>query len=283
MRTPRTQEVPLATPSPQPPTSTTSLKEKFLATLQVGDVLHASAFQDVPSANPAAQASWELARKYGIMRNGQHMRYSSTEATWLPTVAPPEPAPAPAKEEEKEPVPPSPVDDPTIYDIARARDMLWEDLLNNPEQQRLIESRLDKIDENQVLRDMLTGRRFQQRVRIRPGVFEPVYEQLPFWTEHRLQERMVELVGLQKATNLHAQERYALWGLVCSLVRINDTPLHSVYQEDGSQKLDWAKFDAKEKQILNLPSELVVSLSVHYNFFSLRMRRLLTVQSLGNG
>ena len=122
---------------------------------------------------------------------------------------------------------------------------------------------------------------FTQRVPIRKG-FEPTYQQVPFWVERRLQEMLVEHLDHANATKLHAQERFAFWGLVCSLKQINDVPLADVFKP-GTNEIDKEKFLVKEKTLLNLPVEMIVSLLVHYNFFTLRVRELFKVEDLGNG
>lgn len=263
------------------------------------DTLPPAALLQNPGIPPYASPNLHLARQHGIIRDGVHLFYNDVKEAWLPppgaTSGPPAPAPAAAPAPKKEEVPPvdkapappldstgALIEEPSVLELARARDILWQDMLNNPEQRQRIERRLTKIDPARVLADMLAGHRFQQRVPIRPGVYEPVYEQLPWWAEGRLQERMARIYGHTRASEVFIQEKYIFWGLVCSLVELGSVRLASVYNAAGTD-FDETSFATKEASLSALPAELVISLSVHYNFFSMRVRSLLTVEDVGNG
>lgn len=267
------------------------------------DLLHHTAYADplyaqAADKEPLAIKHPLLARKYGIIRGNTHLQLRASDNTWQPPTptlseappwsapaaddrAPPAPAvpSAPSKEEEDDAPDLGSVND---LDLARIREMMWADMLNNPEQRQLIEKRLAPLDKGAAIRDMLTGKMVQQRVPIVPDVFEPVYSQLPFWVEQKLQERMVRLLGNLDTNKPHIGDRYAFWGLVCSIVELGGKPLGTVYSAD-LKDLDDAKFRAKEQVLVGLPVELIASLGVHYMYFSIRMRSLFQLQDIKNG
>lgn len=265
------------------------------------DVLHHTAFADALYAQskdkePLAIKHPLLARKYGIMRDGKHLQLRASDNSWqaetpvipegAPWVAPPPAAEAPAQEPPSasaaEEEAPGGLGEANDLDLARIRELMWADMLNNPEQRQLVEKRLAPLDKGAAIRDMLTGKMVQQRVPIVPDIFEPVFSQLPFWVEQKLQERMVRTLGNLDTNKPHIGDRYGFWGLVCSVVELGGKPLGSVYSAD-SKDIDDAKFLAKERVLLNLPSELIASLGVHYMYFSLRMRSLFQLQDIKNG
>lgn len=298
-----TQKTPPQYNPPPPPAAPPSPPPRMMGLPNAlpTDILHHSAFADplytqAADKEPQAIKHALLARKYGIMRGNTHLQLRASDSTWQPvaalpevppwstpspepTPAPADPAPAPSKVEEDEGSDLGSVND---LDLARIREMMWADMLNNPEQRQMIEKRLAPLDKGAVIRDMLTGKMVQQRVPIVPEVFEPVYSQLPFWVEQKLQERIVRTLGNLDTNKPHIGDRYAFWGLVCSVVELGGKPLGTVYTAD-LRDLDDAKFRAKEQVLLGLPVELIASLGVHYMYFSIRMRSLFQLQDIKNG
>lgn len=277
-----------------PPPAPVDASERLRATLFDSDVQTPQALAERPGIPLQAKAALDLALKHGIVRGGTLHRYDAVQGAWVQaTPAPTAPeAPASAKPPPGS-TPASAVEPPeedegdadahlNEFEKAKLRDMLWKDVLQNPDQRAKVEARLPKVDINAVLQTMMSGGYFEQRVPIRKGVYEPVYRQVPYWVEQKLQEMLVSSFGLKGASEVSVQERYAFWGLVCSLVELANKRLPSVMNEAGTD-IDIDKFRLKEKQLLNLPVELIASLVTHYYYFSQRARGMLTVDDLGNG
>lgn len=268
--------------------------ERIRATLFDSDVQTPQALMEKPGIPPQAKAALDMALKHGIVRGGVLHRYEPVQGVWLqasqmpPQEPPPPPKPAPGSTPASAVEPPREDEDEEVdahlneFEKAKLRDMLWKDILQNPDQRARVEARLEKVDVNKVLQLMMSGGYFEQRVPIRKGIYEPVYQQVPYWVEQKLQEMLVSSFGLKGASEIGVQERYAFWGLVCSLVELANKRLPSVLNAEGND-IDIEKFKLKEKQLLNLPVELIASLVTHYYYFSQRVRGMLTVDDLGNG
>lgn len=279
-----------------PPPAPVDASERLRATLFDSDVQTPQALAERPGIPLQAKAALDLALKHGIVRGGTLHRYDAVQGTWVqPTASAPAETAAAAKPAAGS-TPASAVEPPGAeeeenddadahlneFEKAKLRDMLWRDVLQNPDQRARVEARLAKVDINTVLQNMMSGGYFEQRVPIRKGVYEPVYRQVPYWVEQKLQEMLVSSFGLKGASEISVQERYAFWGLVCSLVELANKRLPSVMNDAGTD-IDIEKFRLKEKQLLNLPVELIASLVTHYYYFSQRVRGMLTVDDLGNG
>jgi len=213
----------------------------------------------------AASAHPALALKYGIIRQGTRFVASADNASWGPPPAPNTSIPERVATE---------IRGPNDFDLASIRELMYEDILNNPEEQRIVESRLPAVDPKAVLRDMIQGKRFRQRVVVVPDVYEPVFEQLPGYVESELQAIALKDAGdLNVAGKSYVLDKYGLWGMFCSLVELRGIDLPSIYDED--RKFSINRFRAKETILFGLPVELLASLSLHYNWFGLRVRKVL--------
>lgn len=256
------------------------------------------------SAHPA------LALQYGIMRGGKRMVSAGTgiwaEAAPAPSEGPrlpltdwksadastpsileSEQVKAAAAKEEKPKLkavdeddeeldlpPPKEEFAPNEFDMARIRELMHGDLFNNNEQLAIIESRIAKRDPNDDVKSMLLGHLIREKVPVIPGVYEPVFQQNPWWVESKLQEMVVMEIGSLDVNKVHLMDKYAVWGMICSLVNLGGKELPALYS-GVEQKLDMEKFAAKCQVISQLPTELIASLMVHWTHFGLRMRRLL--------
>ena len=129
---------------PAPPTL--NPRAALEQSLQPGDVLPNAAFMERPGIPAHPAASLDLAQKHGIVRGGTLHSFNPITKNWEPNirntqqpaqVPPPPPAvteppvaaqpvsaPEPQAAEESEPF--GDDNQPTVFEIARARDMLWE-------------------------------------------------------------------------------------------------------------------------------------------------------------
>ncbi len=256
------------------------------------------------SAHPA------LALQYGIMRAGKRLvsvgsglwaepappagaaRLPLTDwkaaETGTPSILEAADQPKPVKEGEEKPKlkavdeddeeidlpPPKEEFAPNEFDMARIRELMHGDLFNNNEQLAIIEARIPKRDPNDDVKAMLLGQLIREKVPVIPGVYEPVFQQNPWWVESKLQEMVVMEIGSLDVNKVHLMDKYAVWGMICSLVNLGGKELPALYT-GTEQKLDMEKFAAKCQVISRLPTELIASLMVHWTHFGLRMRRLL--------
>jgi hypothetical protein len=294
-----------APPSPPPATAPGILPKDTLPPEAMRDpAFSAGPRTSLASAHPA------LALRYGIMRAGKRL-VSAGSGLWAEPSAP---APAarlpltdwrgaeagtpsileaagtakPTKEGEENPKlkaleeddeeidlpPPKEEFTPNEFDMARIRELMHGDLFNNNEQLAIIEARIPKRDPNDDVKAMLLGQLIREKVPVIPGVYEPVFQQNPWWVESKLQEMVVMEIGSLDVNKVHLMDKYSVWGMICSLVNLGGKELPALYT-GTEQNLDMEKFAAKCQVISRLPTELIASLMVHWTHFGLRMRRLL--------
>jgi hypothetical protein len=257
-----------------------------------------------------------LAAKYGVIRNGQYLQpqqlqsgrpgLSPQSVESLKTLQHLQHQPPTRREEEREPLtgtgssaarlanaagdddinPVTEQDREKIkkslenmdeFDFNTFRNMMVKDLLNNEEQRKIIEERLEPID----VTDLILHGMARQVVPIIPGKFEPEFQ-----TVSAEQALALKRLIVLEAKSLDVGDRYLLdkhsfMELAAGIHAINKKPLPSQFDKDGSfqDELFLKKFNL----VIKYPLHMLSSLGINYFWFELRVRRLFKTENIKNG
>jgi len=235
----------------------------------------------------------ELARKYGVLRNGIRVRFDVPGP--VPSAEPPSPAPvteAPSivskKTEVPKPEETAPEPEPQepqgegeaegmgAMDLARVREIVTENVLNNHEQRLLVESRLKgKI----LLADMLLNRPVRQTVVIDEDL-RITFEAVPYQVELANKQQIATEAANAAVFNEYLNDKFILYGVAASIYAINDNPVQSMYVNG---KFDWNSLEAKFQWMLKLPIPLITMFSIQYHWFFMRLQNAVKAKQLKNG
>lgn len=152
--------------------------------------------------------------------------------------------------------------------------MLEEDLLNNDRRRKAIEARLKPMD----LVDLITEGEVQQKVPIVPGKFEVTYRSVSSGEDLEI-KRM--LYNIRKEVPRYQVDAYSIMSLTLAVYAINGHPLPS--QTDESGNFSESRFMKKFELVKKYPLQMVADLGVNYIWFDVRVKKLFTVEALGNG
>lgn len=148
-----------------------------------------------------------------------------------------------------------------------------ERVLQLSTRRKAIESRCSKMS----IEDLIIKGEVRQTINIVPG---------KYWVEFRStmeEESLFIKRRIAKETpvsNSHTLEVMALYSLCCGIVSVNGAvfPDHM----KGSQP-DEEMFNVKFKKLLSLSGYLIQDLSIQYEWFDVRIRKLMNEDDLGNG
>jgi hypothetical protein len=166
------------------------------------------------------------------------------------------------------------MDDFDYYNFTQA---MMRDLINNENQRRIIEARLEPLD----ITDLLMNDSLTQKVPIVPGKFEPTFE-----TISGVNDLSMKSLIAQEAKQLDVAERYlldkfAMMQLAAGVKAINSVQMPIYKDENGVLVAD--KFWARFRKIAGLPIPVIASLGANYFWFDVRCRKLCTAEELKNG
>lgn len=163
------------------------------------------------------------------------------------------------------------------FDIDQLQEAMVRDLLNNAEQRKIIEERLEPLS----LTDLIVNSRVRQRVVIVPNDFEIVFESLTAQDELSCKRLIVEESRKLQLTEEYFLQKFSYMGLACSLYSVNRMVLPSHRDDRGVFNEDnfWKKF----QMVMGFPLPMLASLGVNYFWFDVRVRRLFVAQRVKNG
>ena len=167
------------------------------------------------------------------------------------------------------------------FEYEKITDMVTRDMLNNSEEREAVESRLTPLRLDDLVRDGFV----RQRVPIIPGVFEPTFVSYDGFMDSEVKRIIFEerykagRPDLQEADRYYI-DRFSVMALTVSLEQVNEVLYPRVTDAEGN--FDEAKFKAKLLRVLRLPFHMITSLSIHLQWFDLRVRRLFQVSNLKN-
>jgi len=158
------------------------------------------------------------------------------------------------------------------------RQAMMKDILNNPEQQKIIEERLETMD----VGDMITNGFIIQRVPVLPNKFEVSFKTTDGETDLALKRLIMEDANtIGELTDRYYLDRFALMSVAASLYAINNKvfPEHRDAKGDFNDDLFRKKFNL----VLKLPFHMLASIGLNAMWFEQRVRGLFKAEKLSNG
>jgi hypothetical protein len=150
-----------------------------------------------------------------------------------------------------------------------------ERLLNNKKRRDEIEARCQPMDfEDLLMKDEVT-----QAVPIIPGKFIPVFRSM------RPEDSLFIKQYLAKdsvVSDTYSMEKLVLCQLACALVSLNGKDLPD-YRKGQDQSPDEELFKAKLKILTRKSAYIIADLCLNYQWFDIRVRKLIVPEKLGNG
>jgi hypothetical protein len=163
------------------------------------------------------------------------------------------------------------------FEFDNWRQTMMKDILNQPEQKRLIEARLAPMD----IGDLITMGHIIQNVPIIPGKFE-----VQFRTNDGETDLAIKRLIMEESKSLEVSERYyldkfAMMSMTALLYAINKKVFPDHHNEKG--EFDDERFRKKFQFVLRLPFHMLASIGVQAMWFEERVRKLFVVEKVGNG
>lgn len=152
--------------------------------------------------------------------------------------------------------------------------MLEEDQLNNERRRIAIESRCKDMD----LVDLITQGEVLQNVPIVPKKFEVTFRSVSSGEDLEI-KRMLYLI--RREVPRYQVDAYSIMSLTLAIHAINRHPLPS--HNDASGNFSEVEFRKKFELVKRYPLQMVADLGINYIWFDLRVKKLFTVEALGNG
>jgi len=165
------------------------------------------------------------------------------------------------------------------YDLLMSR--VRSDVINNSEERKAVEARLKPMD----IADGIMSGEFKQTVEIVPGKLVIGFRTItPFENEQIRRHILTEIMADEKYSQIHT-DRYGFMQCVATIHTMNgkEMPAHLKTTGPNTREFIWEVFLKKFEMFNNLPGPFIHSLSVHSNWFDLRVRELFTSASLKNG
>lgn len=163
------------------------------------------------------------------------------------------------------------------FDFNALRERMMKDMLNNEEQKKLIEDRLEPL----AIDDLIMKGYVAQRVPIIPGKFEPTFRSMSAEEDLAI-KRLIMLESKQlEVSDRYILDKFALMSVVLGVIAINSNPLPDYKDADG--RFNDVKFWEKFNFLTRNSFHMLASLGVNYYWFDIRVRGLFVAKNLGNG
>ncbi len=163
------------------------------------------------------------------------------------------------------------------FDFNTFREMMMKDILNNEDQRKAIESRLEPLD----LTDLILTGRVTQRVPIIPGKYEPEFQSVSGEEDLAIKRLIWQEQKSLQAPSQYMLDKFSLMGVALGTRAINGTLLPSHLNSDGS--FDENNFLKKFNTIVRYPFHLLSSLGINFFWFDVRVRQLFQADLIKNG
>jgi hypothetical protein len=163
------------------------------------------------------------------------------------------------------------------FDLNSLHEMMVRDIINNDEQRKIVEERLQPLD----LSDLVVNFTVSQKVPIIPGIFEPEFESLTGEDDLEIKKWLVEEAKTLKVDDRYLLDKYSLMGLACAVKSINGKPLGNHRDNDGAFSRDLA--DKKFRKLCRMPLPMLAALGPHFFWFDMRVRKLFVAEKIKNG
>jgi len=164
------------------------------------------------------------------------------------------------------------------FDFEGLRRQMNEDILNNPDQRKIIEARLKPLD----LAEMVMHNRVEQEIPIRPGVFWFSFQSLTGDDDLALKRLIMEESKKIEVTERYLLDKYAFMTVTAGLVSVCGRPVpHSHLNVEG--EFDDVGFWKKFVWVMKRPLHMLASFGVNHTWFEMRCRRLYVAENVKNG
>jgi hypothetical protein len=163
------------------------------------------------------------------------------------------------------------------FDFHTYREMLMKDLINNEDQKKLIEGRLTPMD----VSDYIVNGFVEQTVPINSKLTY-VFRSTDGQVDLALKRMIVKEVkdGFTH-DDRYILDKYAMMSIACSIHKINNITLPDYRDANGN--FDDVKFWEKFNRVVKFGLHIIASLGVNGFWFDVRVRKLMVADSLGNG
>ena len=162
------------------------------------------------------------------------------------------------------------------FDFESVRNAMSQDLLNNPDQREIIESRLEPIN----IEDLIIKNRATQRVPIVPGRFEVTYTSLSGDDDLALKRLVMQESRSAEVTEQYLFDKYAFMAVTAGLTAINGNPAPTHLSPDGV--FDEQLFVVKFKWVMQRPVSMLSSIGANHSWFEMRVRRCFVAEKVKN-
>lgn len=165
-------------------------------------------------------------------------------------------------------------------DLGAAMLRIQRDVINNDEQRKLIESRVEPID---IKRGIATGT-FDQHVPIVPDILEVWFRSVTPFEHMRIRRMLIAMAEADPLFESLSIETFNALNIAASIKQVNGEkwPDHIDYAS-GSPNFDADVLRHKLDRLLVLPAPVFHSLGVHCSWFDIRCREGLRVPALKGG
>lgn len=163
------------------------------------------------------------------------------------------------------------------FDLSRFRDAVMRDMLNNEEQKKIIEARLQPL----AIDDLIVNGRVFQTVPIIPNKFEPEYQSYSGDEDLALKRLIAAEVKSLEPSDRYILDKYSIMGLSVSLRAINKRQLPNHEDKDGN--FDEEEFWKKFQVVSRFNFHMLASLAINWFWFDVRVRKLFVADNVGNG
>ncbi len=163
------------------------------------------------------------------------------------------------------------------FDRNALEEAITRDLINNDEQRQIIEERLEPLDlSSYIMQGFIT-----QRIPVVPGVFEFTLQSYDAQSDLEVKRMITEEVKGSVGQGQYYLDRYSMMTIALGLHSFGHS--HMPSHLDNRGYFDKEKFLEKLQLVLRLPFHVIAAIGVHYHWFDIRVRKLVTVQNLKNG
>jgi len=163
------------------------------------------------------------------------------------------------------------------FEFDALRQAMMKDVLNNPEQRRIIEARLKELD----VSDMVVYNRVSQEIPVIPGKFWMDLQSMTGEEDIAIKRLIMQESKSLEVTDRYLLDKYSLMGATIQIKSICGKDLGTHEDEHGD--FDDAKFWTKFKRVLKLPVHMLASIGVQIFWFDLRVRKLFVAEKVKNG
>ncbi len=162
------------------------------------------------------------------------------------------------------------------FDWQRLREAMQKDLLNNEEQRKIIEARLEPMD----IADIIMHGRVRQLVPIHPSKLEYEFQSYTGEEDLAIKRLLVKELKTLDVGDEYIKDKFGMMAACVGLLKINTVPLPTHLGADG---FDDAKFWEKFNFFIKQNFHMLASISVNYFWFDVRVRQLFVAEKVKNG